>query len=44
MGRYPLHYAYALSEEHSRSFVKLLLEMNPKDLEHKVDKVTRVHL
>ena len=39
--RYPLHYAYSLPPEQSRSFVALLLERNPEDVETRLDCVRR---
>ncbi|KAJ8299189.1 hypothetical protein KUTeg_023249 [Tegillarca granosa] len=40
--RYPLHYAYALPEEYSNRFVRILLEKNPEDIERRVDKDGRL--
>ena len=39
--RYPLHYAYSLPPEQSRSFVALMLERNPEDVETRLDCVRR---
>ncbi|GFS15581.1 ankyrin repeat domain-containing protein 53 [Elysia marginata] len=36
--RYPLHYACALPDDHSKAFVRLLLEKNPEDQEKTMDK------
>ena len=37
--RYPLHYAYALPEDQSRPFVRLILEKDANEIESRMDKV-----
>lgn len=40
--RYPLHYAYALPEDQSRPFVRLILEKDANEIESRMDKDGRV--
>ena len=42
--RYPLHYAYALKEQDGKPFIRLLMEKNPDDIEHKTDKVRETRM
>jgi hypothetical protein len=40
--RYPLHYACALPEGQDVTFVRILLEKNPEQIEKKMDKVMKM--